>query len=128
MAEFDESLNLVLEHEGGYVNDPRDSGGETYRGVSRRWHPDCPIWGIIDQTANSLHLSHPYSKNEVKKLGSILWANKALTDMVHYFYKKEFWEPIRGDEISSQGVANNLFDASVLMNIGPAVTILQRRI
>lgn len=38
---FDRALDIVLEHEGGYVNDPRDPGGETYRGISRRAHPEA---------------------------------------------------------------------------------------
>lgn len=126
MADFDESLEIVLENEGGYANDLRDSGGETYRGISRRWHPDCPVWGIIDQTATSLNLSSPFSKDDVRKLDSLLGANKALEDMVRYFYKKEFWDRIRGDDIPSQGIANNFFDAAVLMSCNEAAIILQR--
>lgn len=126
MAEFDESIEIVLEHEGGYANDPRDSGGETYRGISRRWHPDCPIWGIIDQTIASLNLSPPLSKEDIRRLDALLSANKALVDMVHYFYKKEFWDRIHGDDISSQGIANNIFDAAVLMNCDKAALLLQR--
>lgn len=28
--------------EGGYSNDPRDRGGETYRGLAKKWHPE--LW------------------------------------------------------------------------------------
>lgn len=38
---FDYALNLVLKHEGGYVNDPADPGGETIYGISRRHHPEA---------------------------------------------------------------------------------------
>jgi lysozyme family protein len=41
MQLFDLALELVLEHEGGYVNDPKDPGGETIYGISRRAHPDA---------------------------------------------------------------------------------------
>ncbi|MBP0047664.1 hypothetical protein H9C73_02855 [Marinobacterium sp. AK62] len=41
MELFDFALALVLEHEGGYVNDPADPGGETYLGISARAHPDA---------------------------------------------------------------------------------------
>lgn len=126
MADFDESLEIILEHEGGYANDHRDSGGETYRGISRKWHPDCPIWGIIDQTAASLNLSSPPFKYDIKRMDSLLGPNKPLEDMVHYFYRKEFWDRIHGDDISSQAVADNLFDAAVLMNCDKAAIILQR--
>lgn len=38
---FDFALNLVLKHEGGYVNDPADPGGETIYGISKRHHPEA---------------------------------------------------------------------------------------
>lgn len=38
---FDYALDFVLEHEGGYVNDPKDPGGETIYGISRRAHPEA---------------------------------------------------------------------------------------
>ncbi|MGL4208543.1 MAG: glycosyl hydrolase 108 family protein, partial [Candidatus Adiutrix sp.] len=33
---FDSALIIVLEFEGGYVHDPADRGGETFRGISRK--------------------------------------------------------------------------------------------
>jgi lysozyme family protein len=36
---FDESFERVVGHEGGYVNDPADPGGETKFGVSKRSYP-----------------------------------------------------------------------------------------
>ena len=40
---FDEIIEIVLEHEGGYVNDPDDAGGETKYGIAKRWYPDVDI-------------------------------------------------------------------------------------
>ena len=34
LVEFKEVIEMVLHHEGGYVNDPKDPGGETKYGVS----------------------------------------------------------------------------------------------
>jgi lysozyme family protein len=36
---FDEAFKLILGHEGGYVNDPQDPGGETNWGISKRAYP-----------------------------------------------------------------------------------------
>ena len=33
---FDKFIERVLAHEGGYVNNPRDPGGETQWGISKR--------------------------------------------------------------------------------------------
>lgn len=42
MSNFARALEVVLQHEGGYVNHPDDPGGETIYGISRRSHPD--VW------------------------------------------------------------------------------------
>ena len=36
MSNFDECLQIILHHEGGYVNHPKDPGGETNLGVTKR--------------------------------------------------------------------------------------------
>lgn len=43
MSQFDEIINRVLSHEGGDVNDPRDPGGETQWGISKRSYPSLNI-------------------------------------------------------------------------------------
>ena len=35
LTKFDEIIEVVLEHEGGYVNDPDDPGGETNFGIRK---------------------------------------------------------------------------------------------
>ncbi|MFM7564688.1 MAG: glycosyl hydrolase 108 family protein, partial [Planctomycetota bacterium] len=39
MADFAIAFDETMINEGGYVDDPDDRGGETYRGVARRFHP-----------------------------------------------------------------------------------------
>lgn len=40
---FDLFIERVLGHEGGYVNDPRDPGGETQWGIAKRSYPNVNI-------------------------------------------------------------------------------------
>ena len=46
---YKEAIKKTLKYEGGYVNDKDDRGGETYRGVSRRYHPNWSGWKIVDE-------------------------------------------------------------------------------
>ncbi len=48
MANFTQAYNLTSAHEGGYVNDAIDRGGETYRGISRVYHSSWKGWSNID--------------------------------------------------------------------------------
>ena len=36
LVKFDDIIKVVLKHEGGYVNHPKDPGGETNLGVTKR--------------------------------------------------------------------------------------------
>ena len=48
MAEFDISFQKVLSYEGGYVNDPDDPGGETYKGIARKMNSKWDGWVLVD--------------------------------------------------------------------------------
>ena len=37
MADFNIAFEITMGHEGGYSFDKDDAGGETYRGISRRY-------------------------------------------------------------------------------------------
>ena len=52
---FDEIIEQVLEHEGGYVDDPTDSGGETKYGISKRAYPNEDIKGLTIERAKELY-------------------------------------------------------------------------
>ena len=53
---FDEAFERLIGHEGGYVNDPADPGGETKFGVSRRAYPLENIKGMTLERAKVLYL------------------------------------------------------------------------
>ncbi len=59
MGEFDEAIRKVMLHEGGYVNDPDDPGGETKFGISKRQYPDLDIRGLTPQAAREIYY-HDY--------------------------------------------------------------------
>lgn len=52
---FDDAVQKVLDHEGGYVNDPRDPGGETKYGISKRAYPACDIKNLTKDDAKAIY-------------------------------------------------------------------------
>lgn len=104
MANFKEAFDKTMIHEGGYSNDPDDVGGETYRGIARKFNPNWEGWKIID------------AKGIDKKL---------LDPLVENLYKEKYWNPFLGDELD-QIIANEMFDTAVNMGVGRAVKFLQR--
>ncbi|HET7819464.1 MAG TPA: glycosyl hydrolase 108 family protein [Bacteroidia bacterium] len=101
MADFKQAYQLVLQNEGGYVNDPNDPGGETYKGVARNIYSKWLGWTLID-----LQKRQPnFPANLVNKA--------ELNAEIEQFYRVNYWDKIKGDEIKDQRVANSIFDFAV---------------
>lgn len=49
------AINRVLGHEGGYVNDPQDPGGETNWGISKRSYPTVDIKNLTRNQAIAIY-------------------------------------------------------------------------
>lgn len=113
--QFNKAFESTMGHEGGYVSDPDDAGGETYRGVSRRYHPHWPGWYVID-----------YLKKQ-SGFPDNLTGHANLQEEVRCFYKREFWDCFRGDKLASitPSLALEMFDTAVNMGAGRAVMFLQ---
>ena len=52
---FERAFDIVLGHEGGYVNDPRDPGGETKYGISKRAYPKENIKELTIDRAKEIY-------------------------------------------------------------------------
>lgn len=53
---FAVACGFVLKHEGGYVNDPDDPGGETNFGISKRYNPNVDIKNLTEREAAEIYL------------------------------------------------------------------------
>ena len=91
MADFLPAFEEVVLNEGGYklTDIKQDRGGQTYAGISRKFHPHWPGWSYIDRDQ-----APPVS-------------------LVRAFYKDEFWDRLRCDEIEDESIAMSLFDFGV---------------
>lgn len=91
MADFLPAYEAMIRNEGGYVlhDVPGDRGGMTYTGIARKMNPQWPGWALIDRGA------------------------EVPAQLVREFYKANYWNPIQGDQITSQVIAQTIFDFHV---------------
>lgn len=113
MANFDEAYNITIDYEGGYSNDPDDAGGETYKGISRKYFPDWHGWETIDEAKGAANFPNN------------LRANPKLDKYTKKFFRKHFWNLFWGDKVPNQEIANELFDTGVNQGVHTAVKYLQ---
>lgn len=118
--DLNEALNYTLQFEGGYANDPDDSGGETFRGISRRNWPAWPGWEKIDRAKLRGAIT-------AKLINAAFTGDKEMEQMVAAFYHKNFWRPFEILEADGRIMAK-LFDTAVNVGVGGAVKMLQRAI
>ncbi len=110
------ALNEVLKHECFYSNISNDKGGETYAGISRKFHPSWPGWALIDK--------------EKMRYGGYLKRNYEITHplmkgYIQSFYKEKFWDKINLSKVKDENLQNIIFDAYVNSG-GNGIKVLQR--
>lgn len=67
---FENAVKKVLAHEGGYVNDPRDSGGETNFGISKRSYPNLKIRDLTKEDAIAIYLKDFWTPNNYGQINN----------------------------------------------------------
>ena len=97
---YDAALKIILHHEGGYVNHPRDPGGETNLGVTKRVYEE---WG---GTKNMRDIT---------------------VEDVAPIYEKNYWGKAKCDHLPS-GLDLAVFDWAVNSGPGRAAKKLQEMI
>ena len=68
MSKFDEIIEMVLEHEGGYVNHSSDPGGETIYGISKRAYPDLDIKNLTVAEAKEIYRNDYWNRIKGEEL------------------------------------------------------------
>lgn len=106
MADFDKAFDFMIANEGGYKlhQVQGDWGGMTYAGIARNFHPAWPGWRFIDAgDLQALQLSR----------------------LVREFYRVQFWDALRCDEMAHQVTAESIFDFAVNAGTGVAAKLAQ---
>lgn len=114
MAEFSIAYKKTATVEGGYANNPRDTGGETWKGISRNNETNWIGWPIID-----MYKKLPGFPGNLK-------ASTELENAVLRIYKSNYWDALNLSGINDQRMANELYDTGVNMGTGRAAIYFQR--
>lgn len=96
----------------------KGENGFTFYGIYEGANPDWEGWFKIYETFRK-------TKN-IKTASLALYDDYELIGLVRGFYKTSFWNEIKGDEITSQIIANELFIFGVNAGISQAVKLAQR--
>ena len=99
---FTKSLQMLLVHEGGYVNDPKDPGGMTNLGVTK---------AVYEK-----YVGHPVDEATMRGLTH---------EDVAPIYKTLYWDHVHGDDLPN-GLDYAMFDCAVNSGSSRSVSFLQR--
>lgn len=115
MADFLTAFNRTEKNEGKdiWTKVDGDSGGETWSGISRKANPSWSGWKILDQIKN-------------KKNGQKI-STPELEERKQSLYRTNYWNPIWGDEIKNQKVANDLYDTGVNCGVSMSIKLSERQ-
>lgn len=118
MAEFDEAIEFIIKNEGGYVNNPHDSGGSTNFGISLKFLKSLtPVdLSILPEDVVSA-INECLENNDM--------APKTI-DRAKVIYEELFWKSARLSLIKFQKIATYVLDMCVHHGITQAIKILQR--
>jgi lysozyme family protein len=76
MSKFEPAFKIMIEHEGGYTNDPEDIGGKTRFGVSKRSHPDVDIEHLTLEHAKQIYKKEYWDSIRLDEINDQTIANK----------------------------------------------------
>jgi lysozyme family protein len=66
--DFNSAVKHILRHEGGYVNNPDDPGGETKFGISKRSYPNLDIKNLTEEHAAAIYKVDYWDRVYAEKL------------------------------------------------------------
>ncbi len=128
MANFKPNvLKSILKNEGGYVNDPDDSGGETWAGVARNINPKWKGWVIVDAIKKNNPIATARAQRGLpSQLNTYLYANQMLAELVADLYEAQYWKVNSLGGLTDQQLAANVCDCGVNCGTFTGAKVLQR--
>lgn len=69
---FDKAFQIVIGHEGSYVDHPNDPGGETKYGISKRSYPNVDIKNLMLDQAKAIYLKDFWNRLKCDEMPDIV--------------------------------------------------------
>lgn len=98
------AIDMVLAHEGGYVDDPKDPGGATNMGITQ---------DTLERVRGEVRASLPEHVKQLTK------------PQARAIYRHDYWTPVAGNDLPG-GLDLALFDMAVNQGVDDAVKALQQ--
>ena len=65
---FEDIIDDVFKKEGGYVNDPKDPGGETKYGISKKAFPNVDIKSLTKEDAKKIYMDNYWKPSKAESI------------------------------------------------------------
>lgn len=123
---FIDAVNVVLKDEGGYVNDPKDNGGETNYGISKRSYPNVDIKNLTRDGAIAIYhedfwLTGPYGDLADSALASKVFNTSVNAGQTRAIKLLQQAANAQGAHLVVDGLAGPKTIAAINAMYGPAV-------
>ena len=112
-ANFLLAYKRTVANEGSLSNNPKDRGGLTWKGISRKMNPAWAGWNLVDS-----HLLNGHSV-------AVILQDTTLESQVQEFYYRSFWLKLRLNEITNPDTFCKYFDTAVNVGLVPATKFQQ---
>ena len=122
MASFEKSMGILLDLE---FNSPSNVLHKnptepylTFMGIYQGAHPNLDLWKAIRQKMQQYN-------GDLSLVGSMMYSNPLIVDMVYMFYKKNYWDIAKLDSVKSQNTADEIFIFGVNVGMKKAIKLTQ---
>ena len=114
---FDELIKLEFNNKYDALHKNDGENGYTFMGIYESAHPNWQGWNFIYKYKNS--------HETIEKASAEAYKDTYLRELVKEFYKTEFWEKMRLDELKNERIADLIFKFAVNTGIKRAVKYAQ---
>lgn len=115
MANFTIADKLTRISEGGYSDHREDNGNWTGGKIGN---------GVLIGTRYGI--SAPVLMAYLVRVPKVSEMKNLSEEIASKIYNKNYWKVIRGDEITNQDIANNIYDMAVTSGPGTAIILAKR--